>query len=61
MGRRGISRWRKILIMWGENEMNQSLRISISLCGLTRDKEGESVNITMASVPDPETVCSIKD
>ena len=41
--------------------MNQSLRISISLCGLTRDKEGESVNITMASVPDPETVCSIKD
>ena len=40
--------------------MNQSLRISISLCGMTRDKEGESVNITMASVPDPETVCSIK-
>lgn len=27
---------------------------------MTRDKEGESVNITMASVPDPETVCSIK-
>lgn len=36
--------------------MNQSLRISNSLCGLTQDKEGESVNITMASVPDPESV-----
>lgn len=35
--------------------MNQSSRIPISLCRLTGDKEGKSVNITMASALAPET------